>query len=244
MFCIIVFGRFLGSVCFLQVLRCFCITPAVNLKESLFMCFAGMIRGAIAFGLVLRLDDSLPNRSVIVTTSLSLVLVTTLLFGSFLGLLSIGLFGDQDKDEKKDYPKPNTNIQEPLIEEDEMESDPLSGSDSEFEEFQHPNMAPSQTQLMSKSQYLKRHQKMGKCQKMLKRWDEFHIRPFLIYKYEHDKMAMAAKYFDMFRKEGQNWEKGFVSQEINRSKTIRASMMVKNRPLRVIDAGNNASSAS
>jgi len=101
MFAIIVLGRFLGSVCFLQVLRLCCHKPKVSLKEITFMCFAGMIRGAIAFGLVLRLDDSLPNRSVIVTTSLSLVLVTTLLFGSSLGLISIGLFGD-NADEKKE----------------------------------------------------------------------------------------------------------------------------------------------
>jgi len=46
-----------------------------------------MIRGAIAFGLVLRLDNSLPNREVIVTTSLSLVIVTTILYGGTLGLM-------------------------------------------------------------------------------------------------------------------------------------------------------------
>lgn len=66
------------------------------------MCFSGMIRGAIAFGLVLRLDNSLPNRSVIVSTSLSLVLVTTLIFGSSLGLISRCLFGKPQEEKAKD----------------------------------------------------------------------------------------------------------------------------------------------
>jgi len=100
MFCIIVIGRFLGSFCFLQVLRLCCHKPQLNLREISFMCCAGMIRGAIAFGLVLRLNDTLPNKSVIVTTSLSLVLATTLIFGSSLGLVSRALFGE-DADEKK-----------------------------------------------------------------------------------------------------------------------------------------------
>ena len=46
-----------------------------------------MIRGAIAFGLVLRIDDEFKNRDVIVTTSLALVIFTTVVFGSLLGVL-------------------------------------------------------------------------------------------------------------------------------------------------------------
>lgn len=41
-----------------------------------------MIRGAVAFGLVLRIPDSITNRSVIVTTSLTLVVFTTVVLGS------------------------------------------------------------------------------------------------------------------------------------------------------------------
>ena len=48
-----------------------------------------MIRGAIAFGLVLRIDGrEFKNRDVIVTTSLSLVVFTTVVCGSTVGLLS------------------------------------------------------------------------------------------------------------------------------------------------------------
>jgi len=41
-----------------------------------------MIRGAVAFGLVLRIEKSVVNRPVIVTTSLSLVVFTTIVLGS------------------------------------------------------------------------------------------------------------------------------------------------------------------
>ncbi len=63
--------------------------PVVNIKQLLFICYAGLIRGAIAFGLVLRLDDFLPNTvegkqklGIFKTTALTLVVSTTLIFGS------------------------------------------------------------------------------------------------------------------------------------------------------------------
>jgi hypothetical protein len=41
-----------------------------------------MIRGAVAFGLVLRIDKAVVHRPVIVTTSLALVVLTTVFLGS------------------------------------------------------------------------------------------------------------------------------------------------------------------
>lgn len=64
----------------------------LTLKEMIFIWYAGMIRGAIAFGLVLRIDKSYENRNLIVTTTLGLVLFTTVFFGSTIGLLSVCLF--------------------------------------------------------------------------------------------------------------------------------------------------------
>ena len=57
-----------------------------------------MIRGAIAFGLVLRIDKSYTNRDVIVTTSLSLVVFTTVVFGSTVGLLNDCLFNSKKEE--------------------------------------------------------------------------------------------------------------------------------------------------
>ena len=61
--------------------------------------YAGLIRGAIAFGLVLRIDSSFPNRDLIVTTCLTLVVFTTLLFGSTVGVLLACLFPDKKEKE-------------------------------------------------------------------------------------------------------------------------------------------------
>lgn len=92
-FVIIISGRAFATIGLLTILKCFCCyerdNPArITYRELIFIWFAGMIRGAIAFGLVLRIDDSMPNRDVIVTTCLSLVVVTTILFGSTVGLLT------------------------------------------------------------------------------------------------------------------------------------------------------------
>ena len=57
-----------------------------------------MIRGAIAFGLVLRIGSEFENRNVIVTTCLTLVLFTTIIFGSTVGLLSKCLFSKPSED--------------------------------------------------------------------------------------------------------------------------------------------------
>jgi sodium/hydrogen exchanger-like protein 6/7/sodium/hydrogen exchanger 8 len=63
----------------------------ITIRELGFISYGGMIRGAIAFGLVLKISP-LPNakgekfreRGVIVTTTLALVIITTVLFGSFM----------------------------------------------------------------------------------------------------------------------------------------------------------------
>lgn len=90
---IIIAGRALATIGLLSFLKCFCCyereNPSrVTYRELIFIWYAGMIRGAIAFGLVLRIDHSFPNRDVIVTTCLSLVVSTTIVFGSTVGLLS------------------------------------------------------------------------------------------------------------------------------------------------------------
>lgn len=89
-------GRMFGTLGLIGFLKCFGYekgnpTP-VTCKELCFIWYAGLIRGAIAFGLVLRIDETYENRNVIVTTCLTLVLFTTIFFGSTVGLLSKCLF--------------------------------------------------------------------------------------------------------------------------------------------------------
>lgn len=85
----------LGLVNFL---RLFGHKPSANNKELFFLCYAGFIRGAVAFGLVLRLDEG-PNRSVIITSSLTCVAATILLFGSTVTMIGDCMFGKEvDRD--------------------------------------------------------------------------------------------------------------------------------------------------
>jgi NhaP-type Na+/H+ or K+/H+ antiporter len=60
----------------------------ISLRELCFISYGGMIRGAIAFGLVLKIPDNEPEvfkeRGAIVTTTLALVIITTLFFGTFM----------------------------------------------------------------------------------------------------------------------------------------------------------------
>ena len=56
----------------------------VSFKQLCFIGYAGMIRGAIAFGLVLKIDNTVASKNVIVTTTLTLVATTTILFGTLM----------------------------------------------------------------------------------------------------------------------------------------------------------------
>ena len=59
-------------------------------KELCFISFGGMIRGAIAFGLVLKIPEptgsvnDFKERGAVVTTTLACVIFTTVVFGSFM----------------------------------------------------------------------------------------------------------------------------------------------------------------
>jgi len=80
----VIVGRFIAIVGLTQALKLCRHKPRVSFRESLFVWFAGMIRGPIAFGLVLTISPEVEGQQVIVTTTLTLVLVTTLVFGTFM----------------------------------------------------------------------------------------------------------------------------------------------------------------
>ena len=73
----------------------------ININELAFISYGGMIRGAIAFGLVLKIPEGDPDgsgefreRGVIVTTTLAIVIITTVIFGSFMPVVQKLLIGD------------------------------------------------------------------------------------------------------------------------------------------------------
>ena len=129
---IIMTGRLLGTLGLIGVLKCFGYekdhpTP-VTFQELLFIWYAGMIRGAIAFGLVLRIGSEFENRNVIVTTCLTLVLFTTIVFGSTVGLLSKCLFRKPSQD---------LNAHEIQAEDDNSS---VSSVDTARSDLIHPNL--------------------------------------------------------------------------------------------------------
>lgn len=83
----------------------------IRFKELLFICYAGMIRGAIAFALVLRipvcefLEDegciSEVNYNMLVSTTLILVVITTLVFGIPMGAVQTYLCSATVEDEEE-----------------------------------------------------------------------------------------------------------------------------------------------
>ena len=112
---LVVACRFLATVGFVSCLK-LCKYESkhhnpLNYRELIFIWYAGLIRGAIAFGLVLRIEPTFAGRDLIVTTCLSLVVVSTIVFGSTVSLVSYCLFGDvSDKASKKGEKDENGNL--------------------------------------------------------------------------------------------------------------------------------------
>ena len=87
-------GRFIGTIGIIKICELFGYKSGIAFKDLIFISYAGVIRGAMAFGLVLRIDeDTVPHRSVIVTTSLALVCFTTIVMGSTVATVQKCLFG-------------------------------------------------------------------------------------------------------------------------------------------------------
>ena len=66
----------------------------ISVSELSFITYGGMIRGAIAFGLALKIPDEafdspdyFNERGVIITTTLACIIFTTVIFGSFMPIV-------------------------------------------------------------------------------------------------------------------------------------------------------------
>jgi NhaP-type Na+/H+ or K+/H+ antiporter len=86
-FFIVFIGRFIGIVGVVKFLELFGYKSGVSTKDLCFISYAGMIRGAVALGLVLKMPHSIKNRSVIITTCLSLVVFSTVFLGGTVALV-------------------------------------------------------------------------------------------------------------------------------------------------------------
>lgn len=83
---IVVLGRFITTIGLIKGLELCGYKSGIRLKDLVFISYAGTIRGAVALGLVLRIEH-VPHRQVIVTTSLSLVVFTTVFLGGTVSLM-------------------------------------------------------------------------------------------------------------------------------------------------------------
>jgi NhaP-type Na+/H+ or K+/H+ antiporter len=86
---IVIVGRFCGTVGMVSLFTLCKHKRQVTFKQLIFIYYGGLIRGAISFGLVLTLEtnENIPNRDVIITTTLALVVITTVVFGSFTAMV-------------------------------------------------------------------------------------------------------------------------------------------------------------
>jgi NhaP-type Na+/H+ or K+/H+ antiporter len=93
---ICIVGRFVGTIGIIKIFEIFGYKSGINMRDLIFISYAGIIRGAVAFGLVLRIDESVEHRSVIVTTSLALVCFTTIFLGSTVVTMQRFLFKEKE----------------------------------------------------------------------------------------------------------------------------------------------------
>ena len=134
---VIIIGRALGTFGLFGLLKLFNYErdnpKKITWRELTFIWYAGLIRGAIAFGLVLRIDDSVPNRGVIVTTCLTLVVFSTIFFGSTVGVLGKCLFADKDEATEE-----AENMPQVAEVDDSVGEDTMSSSSSKSSQMHQP----------------------------------------------------------------------------------------------------------
>lgn len=89
-FFIVIIGRFVAIVVSYYMFSCCKGSPSnkLSFREVSFLSYAAFIRGAIAFGLVLNVDEVIfPQKKIIVSTILVLVITTTIIIGSFTNIV-------------------------------------------------------------------------------------------------------------------------------------------------------------
>ena len=171
-------------------------------KELFFITFAGLIRGAIAFGLVLRMGDDILNRSVIVTSCLTLVVFTTVFFGSTIGVFGACLFPSKKK-----------------VEGETEENDGVSNNSVSDLSVAHTKEVVSRLNELEKRRQDMR-EKLHELEHSRKtmsftdacvlykdRLFETILRPMLVFEYEVNKIKNAREVFETFKSHAPNLDK-------------------------------------
>ena len=85
---LIVVCRLLSVILVQYTFLLFGAEKSLTFKECVFLSYAGMIRGAIALGLAIKATHYFTEYDFVVASVLALVIVSTLLFGSFMPLVA------------------------------------------------------------------------------------------------------------------------------------------------------------
>ena len=150
---VIILGRIMAVWLVHGMFRfCCCKMKDIDIKELIFISYGGMIRGAIAFGLVLKIpehadpDKGIPefkDRDYVVTTTLAVVIITTLFFGSFMPVISKLLFGNAEDDAQFRENLLEEHNKQGSIGQDQKqgaEERPVGSASSHYASLKHPNM--------------------------------------------------------------------------------------------------------
>ena len=221
-FAVIAIGRFMGTIGIFGLLKCCSYekdhpTP-VTCKELLFIWYAGLIRGAIVFGLICRISSDFVNKDVIVTTCLAIILGSTIVFGSTVGLVTKCCFRRPSEDLNvvtEDVLNSSVSSidtpRSPMVHPNALLSASKQQSDFDMsnrkKQLNQPLLEPSESGSVRKKPY-----KMG-CVRYLQRFDELILRPLFIHKYHHFKAKDAEDFFNVMIEEGNNLESMYRHQK-------------------------------
>lgn len=149
---IIIVGRVMAVIGTFYAFRCCFKKKTIKFSELLFITYAGMIRGAIAFALVLRIpycktpeDEgciSKVNYDVLVSSTLILVVITTLAFGNFMGKVQSILVPENPEDEEEYVEmkrKESVMVEKELNKRRASSIGERDRAASHYEEITHPN---------------------------------------------------------------------------------------------------------
>ena len=181
---IIIVGRIIAVIAtFYFFTLCFR-KRTIKFKELLFIVYGGMIRGAIAFALVLQIPveandvESLERYSLYRSTCLIVVMATTLIFGTFMKMTQGCLLGEPEHKKHEG----DSNDAEKFL--------GLQRRGTHYENIQHPNLDTSVDLGGRRSTYLLGKGASGKggfehsaFANWFANFDENKIRPFLIRNY-------------------------------------------------------------
>jgi len=188
-------------------------------KEITFFCFAGLIRGAVAFALVLRLPVSAhldPRRSTIITTTLTLVIVTTVIFGALLPFVSIGLFGKIANSHGTGHTKVVESISENLIQSihSQIHAE-LQGDEQEEEDTETPKIeiegegARTESDVTGVSERWDRLKGRKSVFQCWRTFDDKIMKPMFVYNYSKERQKRILRFYEFYLEEGERLEQEY-----------------------------------